>query len=79
MPNQSLEALRAELFGLPEHDRAKLALDLVASLDGPPDEGVTEAWDKEILRRLADVEAGTAEVIDRREFERRIRERLKAG
>ena len=76
MSNQALDELRTALLGLPEADRAKLALDLVTSLDGLPDSGVTEAWDKEILRRLAEVDSGTAEIVDREEFTRRLRYRI---
>ena len=76
MSNQSLEELRTELLSLSEGDRAKLALELVSSLDGPPDDGVAEAWDQEISLRLAEVDSGTAEIIDRAEFSRRLRERI---
>jgi len=76
MSNQALNELRTELFGLSKGDRAELALELISSLDGPPDDGVAEAWDQEILRRLAEVDAGTAEIIDRAEFSRRLRERV---
>lgn len=75
MTNQLIAALRQQALELPEADRAELARDLVASLDGPPDSDVTEAWDKEILRRLADIDAGTAELIDRDELTRRLRQR----
>ena len=76
MSTQALNELRTELLSLSEDDRAKLALELVSSLDGPPEDGVAEAWDQEILRRLAEVDAGTAEIIDRAEFSRRLRERI---
>ena len=76
MSNQALDELRTELLSLSEGDRAKLALELLSSLDGPPDDGVAEAWDQEILRRLAEVDSGTAEIIDRAEFSRRLRERI---
>jgi len=76
MSNHALDELRTELLSLPESDRAKLALELVSSLDGPTDTDVTEAWDIEVTRRLAEVDAGTVEVIDRAEFSRRVRARL---
>ena len=75
MAKQSVEELRRQALGLPETDRAELAWDLVASLDGPADSDVTEAWDKEILKRLAEIDAGTAELIDRDELTRRLRQR----
>jgi len=76
MAQHSVEELRRLALELPEADRAELASDLVASLDGPADTNVTEAWDKEILRRLAEIDAGTAEFIDADELMRRLRQRL---
>ena len=49
---------------------------LVKSLDAPDDADVLEAWDKEILRRLAEIDAGTAKLIDRDEFRRRMQARI---
>lgn len=49
---------------LPEKERAKLARDLVASLDGPADTGVAEAWDAELCRRIKNVETDKAELMD---------------
>jgi putative addiction module component (TIGR02574 family) len=57
------------------HGELALAHDLMASLDGPADTGVAKAWDAEILRRLAEIDAGTARLIDREEFSRRMRAR----
>lgn len=74
----SLERLRNEIMALSESDRAELARDLIQSLDNPRDEGVEEAWDREILRRIADIDAGQAKLLDREEFQRRMRARLEA-
>lgn len=76
MGNPTLEKLRAEVLKLPEPDRAELAQQLVASLDGTPDPGALEMWDAEIVRRLAEIDAGTAKLIDRAEFSRRMRARI---
>ena len=38
--------------------------------------GVAEQWDREIMRRLAEVDSGAAECIDRDEFRRRIQARV---
>lgn len=61
---------------LAEAERAELAHALVASLDAPSDVDAGNAWDKEILRRLGEIEAGTAKVIDRDEFRRRMHARI---
>jgi len=47
------EALRLELS-----DRAELAAELLASLDGEPDEDVEAAWATEIERRAARARSG---------------------
>ncbi len=39
-------------------DRAELAAELLASLDGPPDEGAQAAWTDEIRRRVDSALAG---------------------
>ena len=76
MSGQTLEKVRTEALSLSEAERAELAQNLIASLDGPPDQGVESAWDVEIRRRLAEVDSGTAQLIDREEFRRRMRERM---
>ncbi len=79
MPSPALQRLRSEALNLSEEERAELAHELVISLDGSRDPDVEEAWDKEILRRLAEVDSGTANVIDREEFRRRVRARMNRG
>lgn len=76
MVTVTLSRLRSEALTLPEAERAELAHELVRSLDAPPDAHVDEEWDNEILSRLAQVEAGTATLLDRDEFRRRMRARL---
>lgn len=79
MSSSSLEKLRTEALNLSETDRAELAQQLVASLDGAREPGAEEAWDVEILRRLAEIDAGTANLIDRTEFSQRMRARVAGG
>lgn len=76
MGSLTLEKVRSEALNLPESERAELAHDLVASLDGPADADAGSAWDAEILRRLAEIDSGTAELIDREELRRRMRARM---
>ena len=73
MGSPTLEAVRSDALNLPESERAELAHDLMASLDGPAEPDAENAWDVEILRRLAEIDSGTAELIDRAEFRRRLR------
>lgn len=76
MGSSTLEKVRSEALSLSEAERADLARSLVQSLDGTPDAGAEAAWDAEILRRLAEIDAGTAELIDRDELRRRMQVRM---
>ena len=76
MAGTALEKVRSEALRLPEAERAELAHSLVVSLDGPADADAEPAWDAEILRRLAEIDSGTAELIDREELRRRMRARM---
>lgn len=72
MSTDTMRKLRSEALMLPEPGRAELADALVESLDAPADTDVADAWDKEIARRLAEIDTGTAKLIDRDEFKRRL-------
>lgn len=74
-----LDAVRAEALALSELDRARLARDLVASLDGPADPEVSAAWDVEICRRINEIEKGAATLLDPAEVLNRARARLKGS
>lgn len=78
MASVVLERLRSEALTLSEAERAELAHALVTSLDGIPDPDAQDAWDGEIVRRIREVDAGSANLIDREEFRRRMRSRLRA-
>ena len=49
MKSAALVDLRTKALELSDSERAELAHDLVASLDGRPDAVSAEAWDAEIL------------------------------
>lgn len=53
----------AEILRLPPEERARLALELIRSLDTEPEPDAAQAWDGEIARRGAEVEAGTADTM----------------
>jgi putative addiction module component (TIGR02574 family) len=65
----------AEILRLPPTERAKLALEVLRSLDGEPDADAAEAWDVEIARRAAEIAAGTAETLTLDEYRARVRQR----
>ena len=76
MLGRNLEEVRSAALSLSDLERAKLAHDLVQSLDAPAETDVADAWEREIDRRVAQVDAGTAALIDRNEFRRRLAARL---
>jgi putative addiction module component (TIGR02574 family) len=61
-----LEKLEVEALELTREERAQLAKRLIISLDEDASENPAEverAWEEEIRRRIAELEAGTAELI----------------
>lgn len=77
METAQLESITSAAMNLPEKERAKLAHDLVASLDGPADISVAETWDIEICRRINDIESGKTELLDVDEAISRARARIR--
>lgn len=73
-----LGRLRSEVLGLSVADRATLAYELIKSIDGAEDHpaAVAEAWDREIVHRIDEVEDGRAELLDRAAFQQRMQSRL---
>ncbi|MGH9420933.1 MAG: addiction module protein [Thermoanaerobaculia bacterium] len=57
---------------LPEHQRAEMAARLLESLDPHDQEGVDEAWAREIERRCAAMDAGDAITSDWNEFRSQV-------
>ena len=73
MGSPTLEKVRSEALSPPEAERVDPAHDLVANLDGPADPNAENARDLEILGRLAEIDSGAANLIDREEFRRWMR------
>lgn len=69
------ETLEAEALKLTVTERAKLADHLIASLD--EDSEIGEAWAAETERRIAEIEAGTVQLIPAAEAIARARAALK--
>ena len=65
----------SDALALPLSERARLAHDLILSLDDGEDGGADEAWVEEIERRAQEVELGTVELEDWSV----VRERLRDG
>lgn len=76
MSTAAMERLRSEVLTLSEPERAELAHTLIKSLDAPADEGVEEAWEREIARRIAQIDSGQAKLLNREEFRKRMQARI---
>ncbi len=59
----NLNDLFQQAVQLPERDRATLAGLLIETLDPVSEPDVEAAWSEEIERRLAEIDAGTVELI----------------
>ena len=73
-----LKQVEAEALELPPQERAQLVRRLIASLDeeaGVDPDAVERAWGEEIARRMAELEAGTAELIPAEEVFAELRAR----
>ena len=69
---KTTETVLAEALQLDAKERAELASELIASLDGPPDPDASTAWTEEIKRRVAALEAGTIALESWDDVRRRI-------
>ena len=69
-------ALLRDALALPQEARSALIDSLIESLDATVDEGVTEAWRREIDLRLKQIDDGTVELISWPAARTRLRERL---
>ena len=61
---------------LPPEDRARLAEELLATLD-PNDDGIEAAWDAEIRKRIDEIENGTVQLIPAEQAFARVRQALR--
>lgn len=78
----NLREIEAQALQLTPRERSELAHRLIVSLDGPADdtpEAIAQAWDEEIARRVADMDAGRTQWIPADDAMRRIRERIAAA
>ena len=60
----SADTLLDTALKLPASDRARIAAELIASLDGEPEAGAEAAWLVEIDQRIKDVEEGRVQLRD---------------
>jgi len=67
---QQAHDLLQKALSLSEEERADLACSLIDSLDSSIDPEADEAWNKEIARRIADLDSGKAKAIPWEEVRR---------
>jgi putative addiction module component (TIGR02574 family) len=71
----NLEELESQALQLSPPERSKLIHRLIVSLEGEPEgspEAIAKAWDEEIARRVADMEAGRTQWIPAEEVFKKI-------
>jgi putative addiction module component (TIGR02574 family) len=72
------DRLLEEALALTPEERADVAATLLESLDEQEDDGVEEAWAREIERRIQDVESGRVKTVPWSEVRRRLRQAINA-
>lgn len=60
----TVEELLAQSLSLPAPERARVAREIIASLDGETDVDAAERWLDEIRRRAAELDAGSVEAVE---------------
>ena len=73
--SESANDILKKALSLSENDRAALAGALIESLEGEADPGAEAAWDAEIKRRVAELDAKSVETVPWSQ----VRERLFRG
>ena len=73
---KATESVLADALKLDPEARAQLASELLASLDGPADPDAEQAWQAEIARRVADLEAGKLKLESWADVKRRIEKKI---
>lgn len=73
---RSVEEIEREIRSLPSPDRNRLLRDLIADIDGEPEEGIDQAWLDEAHRRYQELQQGIVESIPAEEAIQEARTRL---
>ncbi len=71
---KSSQAILDEALKLPSKERAAVAEQLIQSLDPIQETEVEQAWQKEIQRRLTEIENGEATTIPWEEVQNRLKQ-----
>jgi putative addiction module component (TIGR02574 family) len=73
MPSKHYDELRRKALQMPRGDRAELAADLLTSFDEQA-ESEPAAWERELLARAGELDAGTTAIIEVEQLRRRLRD-----
>ena len=76
-----LSEIEKQALQLTPKERGELAHRLIVSLDGEPEdspEAIAKAWDEEIARRVAEIDAGTATLVPEEEVFAKLDAKRKA-
>lgn len=71
-----LDDVKDVAFALTADERARLARELIASLDDAGDEDAEHLWHLETSRRIAEIESGAVQPVDAELVIKRARDRL---
>lgn len=77
-----LKEIETQALSLSPQERGELIHRLIVSLEGAPEdtpEAIAQAWDDEIARRVADMDAGRTQWIPADEVMSRIRAKISAA
>ena len=77
-----LKELEEQALRLPPNERGELIHRLLVSLEGEPEdspEAIAQAWDEEIARRVADMDAGRAKWIPADEVMAKLHAKIAAA
>ena len=64
--------LLKKALALPVTERAELAGSLIESLDHAEDQSVEAAWEKEVVRRMAQIDSGEVESVSLEQARRKL-------
>lgn len=76
----ALKEIEAQALQLSPRERGELIHRLIVSLDGEAQESaevIAKAWDEEIARRMAEIDAGTAVLIPHEQVQAEMEDLLK--
>ena len=72
-PQKNYDRISKEVFQLPPDERADLAKKLIESLDSDIDNDTEIAWQREVARRIREIDNDNVKMIPYEEVRKRIR------